>query len=459
MRTSNPEGCGGTCDRFSSLSDEVAHEILSFLTIEEIARISVVSKRFRRLSLSAPYLFLNFSCTKISKVGNTLLNTDRFVSLLDGTTKLRRFVLKNVFLYSEDIIQVCNWTREAAEIDLSFVMFDKDCFSLQPSTFVRAIKLRLHGGNLKLPSFTTSFSSLQVLDIKSIKLPNNLPDKWVSSLFPVIKKLILEDVEDIKDLNISSSSLEFLSINRCTLRRVVVLAQRLQTLCVGSCNLLRYWLFKIYAPSLQNISWTANSYSFQGGFVCLKDSYHANIDAPRIKLLQFINNAKSVTVGANILQVLLAEDLIGHSLDNVQNLDMQVSCKENYRVPALAFLFGRLHNLKTLTIRCIDRETFGCDGSKVLLALETRDFNIDMEYWKSQDVAFIHQLKEVKIEIRKWGCEVGLVKYLIKHAKALDKMIVTFSSNIDTSIKRLICKKLLEFYKASPIATLDFVLK
>ncbi|XP_059630180.1 putative F-box/FBD/LRR-repeat protein At4g03220 [Cornus florida] len=438
-----------TFDRFSNIPDDVVHEILCFLPIKDIARSSLVSKRFRQLCLSVPDLFLDLIPHNRSKVSNWI---DRFLTLRNGA-KLRRFVLKDACLNHEGIIRVCKWICKAEELDLSFGMYAEQCFLLPPFTFVRAIKLNIlsNGGILELPSSTSnSFSLLQDLDIRGIRLdPHNLSEDWVSSLFPAIKKLNLEEVRDIKYLNITSSSLECLSIKTCHLHRVVVSAERLHTLCVVSCHAGGDWLFKIYAPNLQNIRWTADGYSFNGSFMCLKG---VNIDAPRLELLQFINHAKSVTLRANILKELFIQDSLPYTmLDNVQNLNLQVSCKMDHKMPALASFFGRLPNLNTLTMRCIDRETFGCDGSN--------NFDFDIEYWESQDVAFIHQLKEVKIEIRKWECEVGLIKYLIKHAKVLDTMTITFSSKIHPSRSRSIREKLSKFYESFPIATLDFVLK
>ncbi|XP_059632801.1 uncharacterized protein LOC132275352 [Cornus florida] len=393
--------------------------------------------------------------------------------------KLRRFVLKT---NDDDTYyhRACNWILnatvicEAEELHLSFKMLSEKCFFLSPSTFVRVIRLRFYHSILKLPSPTNSnrFSSLQVLDIRGIRLdPQNISDDWVSSLFPVFKKLKLQEVEEISNLSITSSSLECLKIEECAFCIVVVSAPRLQSLGVVICYTDREFdlppddlLFRIYAPSLQKFSWIDDHYVLNGSSMCLPT---ASIDAPSIiwssatnqnenknllLLLQFINHAKSVTLSfVYSCKDWFTQDSPRYMLDNVQNLE--VFCQNFREMSTLASFFGILSNLKTLTMRCMDRR---CSASNMLLASETHDF--DIEYWESQDVAFIHQLKEANIKVHHSGLEVGLIKYLIKHAKALNRMTVTFASHFDISRLRRVREKLSEFYETFSDETLDFVL-
>ncbi|XP_059669492.1 putative F-box/FBD/LRR-repeat protein At4g03220 [Cornus florida] len=455
-------------DRFSNIPDGLFHEILCFLPIKDIARTSLVSKRFRQLCLSVPDLFLAFELQDLCKLGNW---TDRFLTLRNGA-KLRRFVLTSSTSPCEiaetqrlDNSRVGNWIHnttvicKAQELDLSFgISKDKECFSLPLSTFIRTIKLNLYNGNLKLPSF--SFNLLQVLDIKYARLARSLSEDWVSSLFPAIKKLNLVSVKGIDNLNITSSSLEYLDITGCYgLHRVVVSAERLQTLGVIFSH--RDWLLRIFAPRLREVKLCDDRYCFQGSSMCLQS---VNIDAPMLVeskslllLLQFMNHAKTVTLLAGFLnEVLFRRGSLWYMLVNVQNLVVQSFSKKDNKMLALASLFGMFPNLKTLTMSCFDLYPFGYELSN-LLALDQRKF--DIQYWESHDFAFLHQLEEANIEINKWAFEVGLIKYLIQHAKALHKMTVTFACNIDISRSSQIRDKLSEFYENFPNSTLDFVLK
>ncbi|XP_059623360.1 putative F-box/FBD/LRR-repeat protein At4g03220 [Cornus florida] len=463
-------GDGESFDRFSNIPDCIVHKILSLLPTKDIARTSLVSKRFRELCLYVPDLFLDFASHILKNLGNW---TERFLTLRNGA-KLRRFVLNSSNLLARsprlDALRVSKWIHNATvicnaeELDVSLEMSEDECISLPLSIFVRTINFRLGKGILKLPSSisTSSFSSLQVLEIRSLSPPQNLEEDWVSSLFPVIKKLTLENIMNLNNLNITSSSLECLSLIFCGLLSVTVSAERLQTLDVDICyhssmSVLDDWLFRIYAPSLQKVYWGEDLFVFKSSSICLQS---ASFDTSRLVqsadvLLQFIKHAKSVALFNSFLEEgMFTEDL--RLLDNVQNLDTEVRCGKNHEMTALAGFFRRLPNLETLTMRC-DEYCFSVyKESNDLLALEPHDF--DIEYWESQEIAFIHHLKEANIEIHHWGFEVGLIKYLIKHATALERMTVTFSRYVDIS-RSPIRKKLSEFHETFSRATLDFVLK
>lgn len=74
-------GCSGrTADLFSNLPDQVAHHILSFLAITDLACFGCVSKRCRKLYLSTPKLvFDEFSDANTSECNQRL----KLLSYLD----------------------------------------------------------------------------------------------------------------------------------------------------------------------------------------------------------------------------------------------------------------------------------------------------------------------------------------------------------------------------------------
>ncbi|XP_059623362.1 putative F-box/FBD/LRR-repeat protein At4g03220 isoform X2 [Cornus florida] len=390
-------GDGESFDRFSNIPDYILLEILTLLPTKDIARMSLVSKRFRELCLYVPDLFLDFASHSLENLGNW---TERFLTLRDGA-KLRRFALTTSnSLGPTQIDRVCKWIHNATvicnaeELDLSLEMSEEESIYLPLSIFLRTVNFRLGRGILKLPSSisTSSFSSLQVLEIRSFFAPQNLEEDWVSSLFPVIKKLNLEVISDLNNLNIISSSLECLTLMVCGLLSVIVSADRLQTLHVEYCyesSSYKWdgWLFRIYAPSLQKINWCQDQFAFYGSSICLQS---ASFDATRLVqcadvLLQYIKHAKSVTLRDRFLE----EDIFTQDLgllDNVQNLELELPCgNEDRKMPALATFFTRLPNVKTLTMRDIEYCIFGYN--------ESHDF--DIEYWESQEVAFILHLKEL----------------------------------------------------------------
>ncbi|XP_050141947.1 uncharacterized protein LOC126617903 [Malus sylvestris] len=46
------------------------------------------------------------------------------------------------------------------------------------------------------------------------------------------------------------------------------------------------------------------------------------------------------------------------------------------------------------------------------------------EYWKLQNLAFIHQLKEVSIENSYGSNEIEFARYILEHAQNLKKMVI-----------------------------------
>ncbi|KAL6278491.1 hypothetical protein ACE6H2_022092 [Prunus campanulata] len=86
---------GRMTDRFSNLPDQIAHVILSFLTMADLARLSYVSKCWRELCLSSPVLNFNeYNCIAAADMCDSkqrLLNIlERFL-LLRADHKIQRF--------------------------------------------------------------------------------------------------------------------------------------------------------------------------------------------------------------------------------------------------------------------------------------------------------------------------------------------------------------------------------
>ncbi|PON52232.1 F-box domain containing protein [Parasponia andersonii] len=50
-----------TADRFTSFPDDVAHKVVSFVSLEDVSRLSVVSRRCRQLCISMPSLNVDVS--------------------------------------------------------------------------------------------------------------------------------------------------------------------------------------------------------------------------------------------------------------------------------------------------------------------------------------------------------------------------------------------------------------
>lgn len=125
----------------------------------------------------------------------------------------------------------------------------------------RSVAVNLIGGFLVLPS-SLGFSSLQSLSLISVKMANNFGE-LISSFCECLEELRLEDIEEIYNISIKSSSLlRFTSLESC-------LASQLHHLRIagGKLEVVHvFWRFdsstgkslKIFAPSLKYLTWNGN---------------------------------------------------------------------------------------------------------------------------------------------------------------------------------------------------------
>ncbi|KAI5325492.1 PREDICTED: F-box/LRR-repeat [Prunus dulcis] len=106
-------------------------------------------------------------------------------------------------------------------------------------------------------------------------------------------------------------------------------------------------------------------------------------------------------------------------LDNVCDLSVHCIRLNDDFVPAVVSFLRGMPNLNILCIRragtWIDAETSESSG-------------FGMEYWKLQNLAFLHQLKEVTIEYSDNGSnEIGFARYILEHAQNLKKMVIVLN--------------------------------
>ncbi|EXC30860.1 hypothetical protein L484_028039 [Morus notabilis] len=186
---------GTSIDRFSSLPDRVAHNILSYVSMEDILRLCLVSRRFRQLCISVPCLNFDVIPYRDKKIKRARLMNylDRLLFLCKGMN-IRRFYIRwsqrdSLVLADEEYhilsslhnAVICNF--ELLNIDIKpywshlsrVVHFGKEStdFSLPPSLVccrsLRILRVNLHSGTLNFPSphyhFQIPFSSVLVAAI------------------------------------------------------------------------------------------------------------------------------------------------------------------------------------------------------------------------------------------------------------------------------------------------------
>lgn len=156
-------------DRLSSLPEGVLHHILSFLDMKHVVLTSILSRRWRDLSASAPNLLFD---------GPRNVDKNRFVRfverslLLNSASTIQRFQLRFPLYEGEYASDLDAWIRYATrkgvqELDLSFPHNSGDASYKLPSCLLNCetlISLKLTDFEVRVCGFV-NFSKLTSLSI------------------------------------------------------------------------------------------------------------------------------------------------------------------------------------------------------------------------------------------------------------------------------------------------------
>ena len=69
-----------------------------------------------------------------------------------------------------------------------------------------------------------------------------------------------------------------------------------------------------------------------------------------------------------------------------------------------------------------------------LKQVPSKKLSFKLEYWESQNLMFINQLKGIVIELSNWESDVQLMKYLLKNTKELERAIIIYSQTVPTNL-------------------------
>nr|XP_048330370.1 uncharacterized protein LOC112491691 isoform X2 [Ziziphus jujuba var. spinosa] len=117
------------------------------------------------------------------------------------------------------------------------------------------------------------------------------------------------------------------------------------------------------------------------------------------------------------------------------------------KTPSIASLLNSMPHLNTLKIQETHNGLF--EGEKICYTAE---------YWESQNLKFVHSLKELEVEINGEQNEIELIKYLLKNAKAMKTISIHYSRYACSVPRRLseISRKIQQFEIASSSVTIYF---
>jgi hypothetical protein len=272
-------------DRISNLPAHIAHHILSFLMMEDIVRLSIVSKWWQELCISVPSLTIDsmqhgmwdFSLFHFQNF------LDRWMIQRNGM-KMVQFCVRWVFLkwHSEEY-RFLTWLHDAVRCNVEVLYLD--LLMVCPREFkmplcvlhcesLRFLTMDLNGAVLQMPS-SIGFTKLQSLSLTSVRVLEEIFVEQILSSCNSLKKLCLADVEGLNNINIQSSSLKYLEIwsyEHDDLFHVNVFGELLEELII-------HWKFtsfggrslKMSTPHLKCFKWGgfAPDNCFLGNLKCL----------------------------------------------------------------------------------------------------------------------------------------------------------------------------------------------
>ncbi|KAF7140347.1 hypothetical protein RHSIM_Rhsim06G0151200 [Rhododendron simsii] len=445
-------------DPLTSLPEPLLHHILSYLTMKDVIRTSVLAKRWRYMWLYVPCL--EFSPMKMSRSKEVAFINQSL--LLHKGPAIQKFSL-TFLLAAAETHHVDSWiyfakTRNVNELNLDF-----------PSS----------SAYYRLPHFLFSSTSLTVLSLIGCEIHFLVKFKLSS-----LKTLSLEQVYfsggEINDLTASTPILESLSLTDC---------QRFADLYVDVPSWSKIKTIKIHESD------QGSSKSVLSIFADYIASFELVTSMSRGSyFIDGMKSLESASFGCNKVNCgqyeAHKEDIVFEILDSVcsgcneeqsQNgLSFDATCLEirtdltKGELPGISYMLGHSPNIKTLVIS-IDK-------------IHAKSFSNNSEegkYWKLQEPNFVDllcNLKDVKIynfmknlESKQMSTpedflahlrsDMNFLRFLLKNSKVMERMTITtfknvkFGRNSESKKFKLmfqLTQELLAFPRASQAAQISF---
>ncbi|XP_071704578.1 F-box/FBD/LRR-repeat protein At5g56420-like [Rutidosis leptorrhynchoides] len=208
-------------DRISDIPDPIAHHIMSLLTNIDVTKLSILSKRFLFLWGSFPVIefdVTNFSGSIPGRYSISMVN--RFLDHILNSLNLRR--LSSSYILSEFRVNVYPYNIKADD------RFD-EAISIVNENGVKMIDLNLGYSEYKLPD-TFSSKWCNVLRLQGFQLDLC---KLIRTC-PLLRTICLTDCIILKDIKVSSRTLNDVEISRCKVNCITINAPKLQSFTFNS---------------------------------------------------------------------------------------------------------------------------------------------------------------------------------------------------------------------------------
>ncbi|KAG5545426.1 hypothetical protein RHGRI_017792 [Rhododendron griersonianum] len=460
-------------DCLAELPEPLLHHILSYLTMKDVIRTSVLAKRWR-------YTWLYVPCLTFPALKKTRSEEVAFINkslLVHKGSKVQK--LDITFKYHTEAGLVDSWIQFALTRNVNQLYLDfRGCHSLKS-------KYTLHDTIFRCRSLT-------VLSVKRcmIKFPVKIK---LGSLKTLSFEEVNFDVGAINNLLSSCSILEELSFTACNFANnpdLVIMNSGVKTLKIREENYSRnLTTVEIDAPfilSLESEGIFSKRYVIKRmeslrsvSFVCSKTCWELCSHFTNLENLAYLCHVKDLRMCSCYIQAISSTENQTQDCREKHVIDLisfDVTCLWikagliKSELPGIAYILSHSPNVETLIIS-ID---------KIRGEEDTNNFR-ENEYWKLQEPKFVNllcNLKDVKIynfmkNVRLLDSkpmsttddflahlrnDMNFLRFLLKNSKALEKMTVTTIKKVNfgrnsKSKKRMLLFQLTQELQAFPRAS------
>ncbi|KAF8024308.1 hypothetical protein BT93_F1483 [Corymbia citriodora subsp. variegata] len=401
-------------DKISQLPRDVTDQILSRLPIKEAVRTSILSRKWRYKWSSIPQLVFDDQCTRAKHLGKTI---DKVILLHTGP--IQKFKLSHEeFSATSDID---HWILHLSRVlvkEIILEIWKGQCYKIPTSLFncQDLIHLELYGCLVKIPSTFEGFKNLESLDLQHVELsPDGL--EALISRCPLLKHLMLRNLERIKEINIEAGNLEWLTVEGA-----------FQDVAFGVMNLLK-WVTVGFSDDITNNCGPADAGSNK-----LHEVFR---NLPKIQGLDLLNYSLKYLAIGNVPQTLPNE---------LVHLKYLSSCIDFNSVEEIS------------TVMCLIRSSPQLEHVGFQSRAENQQTTLIgtmADFWEDHQACCLEQVQVVSMDgISGSKPEQEMMKFLLASSPKLQTMTIRPNS---TSGEGELLRELVRFRRASAQAEVTFL--
>ncbi|KAL6528149.1 hypothetical protein OROHE_015099 [Orobanche hederae] len=423
-------------DRLSELPDSLILSVLSLLPTRDVVRTAIVSKRWKHLWTTVPCLSFSddayYFCSFRNFVNQVL---PRWKGSKISTFKIN-FPSYGNYSPSSD---VDSWVRfatinEAEELDLnlmgteSVALGENDpgyyapeclylCWSIK--------KLSLLGCNLKIDKENVHWNQLKSLRIDGVGVSEEAINQVLSGA-PCLEVLILRIMENFQNLNIQSTSLKKLTIEKCLLvpdepamdTMLRIWAPNLEILEFGGIPYIKCLLVNVSSLTDVTVGFYAIIHTDDSDF-----TWNLLLGKTLRNIFPTIRHVGKLTLSYWCLEVIgvMKKKYLLPSSYEVQFLRVNA---DYLAVDEIIFLLKIFPKLKILVIEAIDHYLHDISYQafrETLIAEE--DYFLELE--ESTPKSFRLILRTIEITWPLFDSSIYVfIEFMLKHADGLEKIVI-----------------------------------